>query len=101
MIVNATSDVSRIPVPPGCMGVGRFLGGVSPDSWTDDAWFVEIHNTDGVDEPDPVAGAFVVDDGQSVRVVSVLVPATTRDFRTSMIHGAVHELFPGRLVVTQ
>lgn len=95
---NSTSEADqRFPIPPGFVGLRRFLGDVSPPSWSDDAWLVEIHNAEA-DEPEPVGGAYVVDDGSSVRVVAFLVPAVRRDFRVRMVEGAVRELFPDRLV---
>ena len=95
--LNTTSEADqRFPIPPGFVGLRRFLGDLVPPSWSDDVYFVEIHNAEA-DEPEPVGGAYVVDDGLSVRVVAILVPAVRRDSRVRMVEGAVRELFPDRI----
>ena len=99
MIAWNTTTVADdgFPIPPGFVGLRRFLGDVAPVSWSDDAWLVEIHNAEA-EEPEPVGAAYVVDDGSSCRVVAFLVPAVRRDYRVRMVESAVRELFPDRVI---
>jgi hypothetical protein len=94
---NTTTKDGGFPIPPGFVALRRFLGDVAPPSWSDDAWLVEIHNAEA-DEPEPVGCAYLVDDGSTVRVVAVLLPAVSRDYRVRMLETAIREMFPDRVV---